>query len=205
MIAYVAVDRFMTKKGIWNSYGLHPFVTHSKFLIFSLYNDKGLKKQTCSPPFPKILIGLMSMLKCFKYLMTFKISWIGNLSTFFSKDFSFRRRMPAGVFCLKKVKTRSEVKMNPWESSAPIWGGFYYVCSLKSLSKISKWASLLPRKLKIEIFKICVAFLRRTSWTGISFLWEIFPPKLQMTEEMLCISLVRNLLDNQHWWEPKSP
>lgn len=112
MISYIAVGQFMTIKGIWNSYGLHPLITHSKFLIFSLYNGKDLKKQTCLPPFPKILMGLMPMLKCFKYLMTFKIRQIGRLSTFFLKDFSFIRRMPVGIFCFKKVK--NEVgKMNP--------------------------------------------------------------------------------------------
>jgi len=70
--------------------------------MVSLYNDTGLKKQTCSSPFPKILMGLVPMLKCFKYLMAFIISWNGDLSMFFStKDFSFVRRIPVGTFCLK--------------------------------------------------------------------------------------------------------
>lgn len=163
----------------------------------SLYNDKGLQKQTCFPPFPKILMWLKPMLRCYNYLMTFEKNWIGHLSTFFSKGFGFVHRMSVGIFCLKKVKTWSK-------NESPLWEGFYCFWLLKLWSKINKWARFLPRKLKIEIFKIYVPFLRRTSWTRICFPVRNLPTNASGDWGISCISLVRNLLDNQHWLEPKS-
>lgn len=55
----------------------------------------------------KNIDGTYAHAKMFYVLNGFKISWIGHLSTFFSKGFGFIHRMPVGIFCLKKVKVKT--------------------------------------------------------------------------------------------------